>query len=96
MMNSVNIPHGGILFTLADMASAAACNSYGTVSLALHVGITFHAAVPPDSVLISEANELNLSRKTGEYDLRVMTEDGTLIAAGRGLAYRKETPYPPK
>jgi len=95
MLNSVDIPHGGCVFTLADMAFAAACNSHGTVSLALHVGITFYAAAPANSVLVAEAKEIYLGRKTCEYDIRISTEEGQLIALARGLAYRKETPYPP-
>ena len=95
MLNSVDIAHGGAMFTLADMAFAAACNSHGTVSLALHVGITFYSAVRADSVLIAEATEINLGRKTCEYEIRITTEDGQLIARATGLAYRKDTPYPP-
>jgi len=95
MLNSVDILHGGAIFTLADMAFAAACNSHGTVSLALHVGITYYAAPPNNSVLIAEAKEINLSRKTCEYELRITTEEGQLIANAIGLAYRKNDPYPP-
>ncbi|MCX8038836.1 MAG: hydroxyphenylacetyl-CoA thioesterase PaaI [Candidatus Sumerlaeia bacterium] len=96
MLNSVDIPHGGCIFTLADMAFAAACNSHGTVALALHVDITFYAAAPAGSVLFAEAKEVYLGRKTSEYDIRVTAEDGHLIAAARGLAYRKSDPYPPR
>jgi acyl-CoA thioesterase len=96
MLNSVDIPHGGALCSLADMAFAAACNSYGTISLALHVDISFYTAVPAGTVLVSEAKEVNLTRKTGDYDIRVTTEDGNLVATARGLAYRKNDPYPPR
>jgi acyl-CoA thioesterase len=95
MLNSVDVPHGGALFTLADMAFAAACNSYGQVSLALHVDISFYAAVPAGTTLYSEAREINLTRKTGDYDIRVFREDGKLVATARGLAYRRSDPYPP-
>jgi len=95
MLNSVDIPHGGAMFTLADMAFAAACNSHGTVSLALHVGITYYAAAPVGSALIAEAREIHLGRKTCEYDIRLTTEDGQLVANAHGLAYRKSDPYPP-
>jgi acyl-CoA thioesterase len=95
MLNSVDILHGGAIFTLADMAFAAACNSHGTVSLALHVGITYYAAPPNNCVLIAEAKEINLGRKTCEYEIRITTEEGQLIANAIGLAYRKSDPYPP-
>jgi len=95
MLNSVDILHGGAIFTLADMAFAAACNSHGTVSLALHVGITYYAAPPDNSVLIADAKEINLGRKTCEYEIRITTEEGQLIANAIGLAYRKSDPYPP-
>jgi len=95
MLNSVGIPHGGAVFSLADMAFAAASNSHGTVALALHVGITYYAAAPAESTLIAEAREIHLGRKTSEYEIRISTEEGTLIAVARGLAYRKQSPYPP-
>ncbi|MGO9000648.1 MAG: PaaI family thioesterase, partial [Limisphaerales bacterium] len=35
--NGLGTVHGGAIFTLADFAFAAACNSHGTVAVALNV-----------------------------------------------------------
>lgn len=95
MLNSVDIPHGGAIFTLADMAFAAASNSHGTIALAMHVGISYYAAVSAGAVLFAEAKEIHLGRKTSEYDIRILDDGGRLVACARGLAYRKDAPYPP-
>src|SRR6266496_2124669 len=40
-LNGVGVVQGGAIFTLADLAFAAACNSNGTVAVALDVAVTF-------------------------------------------------------
>ena len=39
--NALRTVQGGAIFTLADLAFAAACNSHGTVAVAINVNITF-------------------------------------------------------
>ena len=89
MLNFLGLPHGGVIFSLADAAFAAACNSYGQVAVALDVNMSFVAAVPVGTQLIAEANEENLGRRTGLYRLAVSTAEGTLVALGQGTAYRR-------
>ena len=36
MLNFHGLPHGGVIFSLADAAFAAACNSHGQVAVALN------------------------------------------------------------
>ena len=40
-LNGVGVAQGGAIFTLADLAFAAACNSHGTVAVALDVSISY-------------------------------------------------------
>lgn len=89
MLNFHGVPHGGVIFSLADAAFAAACNSYGQVALALNVNVSFVAAVPAGTRLYAEATEENLGRRIGLYRLAVTAEDGTLVAVCHGMAYRK-------
>ena len=99
MLNFHGIPHGGVIFSLADAAFAAASNSHGQVAVALHVSINFLAAVSPGARLTAEATEEHLTRRTGLYRLAVTSEDGTLIALAHGTVYRKDQPLsggPPK
>ena len=74
MLNFHGLPHGGVIFSLADAAFAAACNSYGQAAVALHVGISFLAAVSVGTRLVAEASEESLGRRTGLYRLTVTTE----------------------
>ena len=88
-LNGLRTVHGGAIFTLADFAFAVACNSHGTVSVALNVNITFVTAATAGT-LYAEAREVAINPKIGTYDIRVTDEAGALIATFQGLAYRKK------
>jgi len=92
MLNFHGIPHGGVIFSLADAAFAAASNSHGQTAVALNVSINFLAAVPVGTRLYAEATEESLGRRTALYRLAVTTEDGTLVALAHGTVYRKRSP----
>jgi acyl-CoA thioesterase len=92
MVNFHGLPHGGVIFSLADAAFAAACNSYGQVAVALHVDVSFLAAVEVGARLTAEATEEHLGGRTGLYRLAVTKEDGTLVALAYGTAYRRKQP----
>jgi len=89
-LNGLRTVHGGAIFTLADFAFAAACNSHGTVAVALNVSISFVKAAGPGGVLFATAREVSLSPKIGTYEIRVTNGNGDLIATFQGLAYRKK------
>jgi len=89
MMNFHGLPHGGVIFSLADAAFAAACNSHGQAAVALDVNLSFVASVTVGTCLIAEATEEHLGRRTGLYRLAVTTAEGTLVALGQGTAYRR-------
>ena len=90
MLNFHGIPHGGVIFSLADAAFAAASNSHGQTAVALNVSMNFLAAVPVGTRLYAEGTEESLSRRTALCRLAVTTADGTLVALGHGLVYRKQ------
>jgi acyl-CoA thioesterase len=92
MLNFHGLPHGGVIFSLADAAFAAACNSYGQVAVALNVHISFLSAVEVGTRLVAEGTEEHLGGRTGLYRLAVTTEDGTPVALAHGTAYRKRQP----
>ena len=91
MLNFYGIPHGGVIFSLADVAFAAASNSYGQVAVALNVDIHFLTTVPVGTRLYAEATEESLGRRTALYRLAVTTEDGTPVALCHGTVYRKQS-----
>jgi acyl-CoA thioesterase len=88
-LNGVGVVQGGAIFTLADLAFAAACNSHGTVAVALDVSITF-ARAAVRGTLTAEAREIAVSRRVSVCDVRVTDASGALVAALKGTAFRKE------
>lgn len=55
---------GGAIFTLADLALAAAANSHGTLAFSLSSTITFLRASGPGDTLFAEARERYIGRST--------------------------------
>lgn len=92
LLNFVNIPHGAVVFAVADQAFAAASNSRGNVAVALNVSISFLAAASPEATLVAEAKEITCSRRTASYQVMVRDDQEKVIAAFQGLVFRKETP----
>jgi acyl-CoA thioesterase len=88
MVNFQGFPHGGVIFTLADVAFGAACNSHGEPAVALTVTIDYLAAVTADATLVAEAREVKQGRRAGFYEVRVATEDGRAVAAAHCVAHR--------
>lgn len=88
MVNFQGYPHGGVIFSLADVAFGAACNSHGQPSVALNVTISYLAAVKPGSRLIAEGKARKQGHRAGFYDITVTTDDGTPVAAIHCVSHR--------
>ncbi|MEE4363989.1 MAG: hydroxyphenylacetyl-CoA thioesterase PaaI [Desulfotignum sp.] len=91
MTNFHGTAHGGVIFSISDMAFAAACNSHGRVAVALNVSICFLKPSFPGDRLVAEAREVHKGRRTSVYDITVTNEDTkALIAKSQDQAYRKK------
>ncbi|MFH1983744.1 MAG: hotdog fold thioesterase [Pseudomonadota bacterium] len=92
--NLFGMTHGGAIFSLMDEAFQIACNSHGTVAVALNVSVTYYS--PPDkgTTLRAEATEEHRSRRTGSYRITVTDDAGRAIASCQALAYRTGKPLP--
>jgi len=86
--------HGGALFSLLDEAFETASNSHGTVAVALSMSVNYVMAPSPGCTLIAEAREFSRTRKTANYDIRVVDDQGQLVASCQALVYRKGMPLP--
>ncbi len=93
-LNAAGVVQGGAVFTLADLAFAAASNSRGKVALAIEAHVTFLRPVRA-GVLVAEAREESGSRRLSTCTVRVTDESGTLVALFTGTAFRKDDPLPP-
>ena len=90
MQNIFGMLHGGAIFSLLDEAFQLACNARGEVAVAQQVSTYFLAAARPGALLIAEAKELNATRKTALYEVRVFdAEDDRVLATANAMAYRK-------
>ncbi|WP_297056883.1 hydroxyphenylacetyl-CoA thioesterase PaaI [Thermosulfurimonas sp.] len=89
MLNAAGICQGGVTFSLADFAFAVASNSHGRLALAVSAQIYYPAAARAGERLIAEAREVNLTEKTGIYEVSVRKEDGTLVAFFTGEVVRR-------
>ena len=67
MVNFHGDTHGGVIFSLGDMAFAAAGNSHGQKAVALNVGMNFLKATKSGDRLIAEATEQSHSGPIGLY-----------------------------
>jgi acyl-CoA thioesterase len=90
MLNGFGIAHGGIAFSLADSALAFASNSHNVKSLVLDASCSFAAPVKEGDILVAQAEELNLTRRTGIYQITVIANGNKRIAFFRGTVFRKE------
>lgn len=88
MVNGFGICHGGIIFSLADTALALAANSYGKISLALDVNISYTEQVHPGDVLTAEADEQSSSNKVAVYNVTVTNQNKAVVALFRGTVYK--------
>ena len=88
-LNSVDVVHGGALFTLADLAFAVASNSRGQVALAINAHITYLQSIGT-GVLYAVATEVEQPRKLGAYEVVVSDQTGSTIATFSGMVYRKK------
>ena len=94
MHNLFGMIHGGAIFALIDEAFETASNSHGTLAVALNMNITYLNAPAAGGILTAEAKEINRTRRTATYDIRVTDDRDTLIAVCNALVYRKGTPLP--
>ena len=87
--NGLGLVHGGAIFTLADLAFAAAVNSRGRAAVAIHCSISYLKAAAGD-ILFAEAEEVSCGPKIAAYTIRITDASGEIISRFEGMAYRKK------
>ena len=96
MVNFHGNTHGGVLFSLGDMAFGAAGNSHGQTAVALNVGINFLKESKAGDRLIAEATEQSHSGPIALYDITIRDDrTGEIVAKSQDLAYRKKEWFVP-
>lgn len=88
MTNGFKIAHGGISYSLADSALAFASNGYGTQAVSIETSISHTKPLYTGDIITAEAIEVNQTRKTALYDVKVKNQKNELIAVFKGTVYR--------
>jgi len=88
MLNGFAILHGGISYSLADSALAFASNSHGIISVSTNISMAYPTAAKEGDVLIAEAKEISVTKKTAIYDISVTNQDNQTVGLMRGTVYR--------
>ena len=93
-LNAGGRTQGGVVFTLADLALAAAANSHGRIAFSLSSSITYLRASNVGDTLIAEARERYIGRTTGCYQIDVTNQHGKLVATFESSIFRMEEEVP--
>lgn len=90
-VNGANVCQGGAIFTLADLAFAAAVNSGGLMTVGTSNSITYLRSARIGDVLTAEARQED-HHKMPFCEIRVTNQDGLLVCVMTGSAYRRQVP----
>lgn len=89
-LNGISIAHGGILFSLADVAFGLAANSHGRTAVTLNANISFFNPSVSGQLITAEAQEISLKYRIANYVVNITDEKDVLLATMQCQAYRKE------
>ena len=92
MNNIYQRAHGGALYALIDEAFETAGQTHGTIAVAMNVNVTYMASPGPGSLLRAEATEINRTKRTSSYDIKVFDQNDKLLAVCQALGFRTEKP----
>ena len=81
--------HGGLIFSLADQAFAAASNSLERLALGLQMSINYLSPPVIGDDLIAEAHQIHSGKKISVYRIKVKNSSGKLVADCQGTVYQK-------
>ncbi len=86
--NGLDMVQGGLTFTLADIAAAAAGNAGGTPTVAIGAAISYFRP-PTGKILTAKAREVSASGRIRNYAVEVRDEHETLVSSVQVTGYRK-------
>lgn len=86
--NGLDIVQGGLTFTLADIAAAAAGNAGGTPTVGIGATIAYFKA-PAGKTLTAKAREVSASGRICSYAVEVRDDQDTLVSSVQVTGYRK-------
>ena len=89
-LNGADVCQGGALFTLADLAFAAAVNSHLVLTVSTGTTINYFRSVPLGATVYAEAHEIVDHHRMPFAEVRLTDDDGRLVALFTSTGYRKQ------
>ena len=87
MVNGFGVAHGGIVFSLADSALAFACNTHGTVTVAVDNAIQYPAPIHVGDVLTATSEEMTTTGRLAFHRIVVRNQNDVVVAVFKGTVY---------
>lgn len=81
-LNPLQIPHGGVYFSLADTACGSAVAACGIMAVTINCSFNFLKSASVGDRLTAEARELRSGRSVCVLETRITGEAGELFATG--------------
>ena len=92
-LNGGGVCQGGAIFTLADLAFAAATNSHAQLTFSIQANIQFFKS-ESHGYLYADAKEIFSHGRLASAEVRVTNENGELVAMFNSMGYNKGIPLP--
>jgi len=92
-------PHGGAIYSLADVAFSLIGNNQNNISVALDCTIQYHSSPEPGDILFVKGSRIKQTRKIGSYLFELYTDDEVSqqkIATMMSTLYRTGKPHDPQ
>lgn len=95
MLNGFGIVHGGVTFAFADSVFAFACNSHGSISVAVENVMSYPNPAREGDVLTATAEAEYAPRRIGTYRVTLVNQRGEPVGLFRGTCYDTRRPLLP-
>lgn len=89
-LNPVDVPHGGVYFSMADTAAGTAMITHGYAAVTVNCSFNFMRGAKVGDRLVAEATETKSGRTLCVFDVTVKDQDGTLLSTGTFTFFRME------
>lgn len=86
-MNPFQTAHGGLIFSMLDVATGVAARSGGRMTVTQDANIYFLRPGKDTKKLTAKGRVIKEGRQTGLCEAEIFTDDGTLIAKGTATVF---------
>lgn len=93
-LNPLDVPHGGVYFSMADHACGSAMACTGYMAVTVDANYHFLRSAKVGDVLTAEAREIKMGKTLCTMEARVTTQEGVLLGTGTFTFYRLDKPIP--